>query len=193
MLHFEQGRCLEFQKMDLLGLYYAVISITTSPNTPHKVLPLTVKGAQGPCKVWYPKQSLDVGSCLPSRWESRSNTLKRLCGCAQPPWITQPIISSLTIWYLTCFSPHWQGFSSTYPAKCDILRGRTEIPQTRSSFAEERISIIHQITPNIIFIHCPYRFLFKAPAVSAFSLGDSTKGSFLFIQELFLSNKGIQH
>lgn len=131
---------------------------------------------------------------LISRWESRSNTWKAFCGCAQPPCITQSITCSLARKETSPAFPHTDRASAhSTPLKCDILRGRTGIPHTRSSFAEKGISIIHQITPNIIFIHCPYRFLFKAPAVSAFSLGDSTKGSFLFIQELFLSNKGIQH
>lgn len=157
-----------------LNSNYRHSSIVIPTPLPNKLLPFTLKGAQGPRKVWYPKQSLDVWSCLLSRWEARNNKLKGLCGCVQPPWITQPIFCSLSR-KLHLLFPHWQGFSSIYPAECDILRGRTGIPQTRSSFAEKGTSIIHQITPNIIPIHCPCRFLFKAPAVSAFSLGDKHK------------------
>lgn len=157
-----------------LNSNYRHSSIVIPTPLPNKLLPFTLKGAQGPRKVWYPKQSLDVGSCLLSRWEARNNKLKGLCGCVQPPWITQPIFCSLSR-KLHLLFPHCQGFSSIYPAECDILRGRTGIPQTRSSFAEKGTSIIHQITPNIIPIHCPCRFLFKAPAVSAFRLGDKHK------------------
>lgn len=176
--------------MDLRRFYCAVISITASPNTPHKAPAIHSERCTGTMWGLVPKT---VWMLDPACYENGNQGITHWKDFVfSLPGLLNPSFAAPQ-GNFTCFSQHWQGFSSIHPAKSDILKGRTGIPHRRSSFAEKGMSIIHQITPNIIFIHCPYRFLFKAPAVSAFSLGDSTKGSFLFIQELFLSNKATQH